>query len=769
MRASRALLYLASFVALGATAAFAFDRLGRPSIADALVWAVVVAAAAGAPALFVRRAWPVSLALLPLGALLVARTQMAPPADADGVTGWAAFYADQLASGAAAYVSHGFPIDLTTAGDLKLLLSLSLYGAVALAALFALVLRRPMPAVVVLAVPFVFGVTVDQQPRAVLLTFAFVAFACCLLLYARALRRRSWGAGDTATGLAGGAVAALLALWIVGSVSVAGSLPLWDWRTWDVSIGGDQRFVFDSMEGYAGLLDPENDERVMRVTSPVPAYWRANALHGFDGTAWFSGEVKRVDLESIRRGATHLYTVPPADLVPEGPLVRQSFEVQDMEIDYFFTGGAVETLALSREVPVRAADTFALAVERPLGPDLEYTITAVAPKLKPGDLVGRGRGYPQAVARRATLPFPTPGTSAATATEAAWRAAMGDVPEHAEWLPLYRLNQQVVGEATDPYEIALRVEEYLRLNYAYSLTPPSPKERSPYADFLFTSRQGFCQHFAGAMAVLLRFNGVPARVALGFDTGVKVGKDAYVVKRNDAHAWVEAYFPGVGWVAFEPTPGQDAAGSTTSSAGAGFRDPYATELDLDLGDTAVRERETPRGLQEAPLGAAAIAATLARDRGVTIRDWLPWALLGGAVFALVAWPAGRALLRRRRLRRGDPDARLRSAWALAYADLGDYGQRVPASQTLEETAAFVERRYGLDAGPLVARAQAVRFGGRAASADDAAAAATLRRELRRRLRAAAGVRRALLAAYGLGSRRRPPTNVPSGGRAGVPN
>ena len=82
---------------------------------------------------------------------------------------------------------------------------------------------------------------------------------------------------------------------------------------------------------------------------------------------------------------------------------------------------------------------------------------------------------------------------------------------------------------------------------------------SPYAAFLFETRTGYCQHFAGSMALLLRLNGVPARVALGFTTGDPRGEDTYLVDTTDAHAWVEAYFPGSGWVPSRPDPRPGAA------------------------------------------------------------------------------------------------------------------------------------------------------------------------------------------------------------------
>ena len=754
MKTGRAILFLASFAGLAATAAVAVDRMGRPSIASPLVGAVAVATAAGVPGLLRRRAWPVALALLPLGAVLVLRTQMPAPADVSGVGAQAAFYLGQLRSGARTYVSHGFPMDFATAGDLKLLLVLVVYVVSGVAAFLALGLRRVVPAIALLVVPLGFGVTVDRELRAPGLTLAFLAFAACLLLASRALERRRWGAGDAAMGMGVTAVAGLAAVVLLATTSLAASRPWQDWRTWDLSFGDDARFVFDSMEGYAGLLDPDNDTQVMRVRSPVALYWRANALDEFDGSAWFSGAARPRPLKPDARGDQFTYVVPELDLVPQGPLVRQSFDVRAMRSDYFFTGGVARTLTVGVDVPVRARQTYALGVDRPLGPAFRYSVTAVVPEVRATDLVGRGRDYPEQVARRAALPFATPADGAATAAEGDWRSAMAETPEHREWLGLYQLNHEVVGEATDPYEIALRIERYLRLNYAYTSSPASPADDSPYATFLFTTRRGFCQHFAGAMAVLLRFNGVPARVAVGFTPGLSIGEDVYVVSRNDAHAWVEAYFPGVGWVAFEPTPGQAVPGQGASSTSAGFSDPFAGDLPTSRGETAAPRRERPRGMQEAPTAAVTGDRTSAApQRQDAVRRWLPWASVGAAALVVVGWPVARALLRRRALRRGDMGRRLRAALKLVRADLTDFGFAAAPSQTLDETATFVARRFSLDAGPLVARVQAVLFGGRAATADDVAAVAAFRRELHRHLRAGAGPLRTLLALYGAGSLR----------------
>jgi transglutaminase-like putative cysteine protease len=379
-----------------------------------------------------------------------------------------------------------------------------------------------------------------------------------------------------------------------------------------------------------------------------------------------------------------------------------------------------------------------------VGPQFTYVLTSVIPRLKPADLVARGRDYPIDVLADITLPFA--GAAGDFTSQEQWRAAMNDSPADREWLGLYQLNRKIVGKATDPYQITLRIEQYLRSRYTYSLAPPPTRYASPYAAFLFDTTVGYCQHFAGAMAALVRFNGIPARVAVGFTTGELVATGKFVVSRNDAHAWVEVYFPDVGWVPFDPTPGDNLPGAGPSSTSAGFVNPYPHDAGADAPAAA---GSAPPKLQNLPdpgarkvsgaAGSAAASSGLPR--------WLPWAL--GLAVALLAWPFARGAARRRGLRRGSPDRRLRAALALVYAELGDYGIDVPRSQTLEETSGLLREQLDLDATSLTARLDAVLFGGRAADERDLADLARLHADLRRRLRTQQGWLRAVLAGYGL--------------------
>jgi len=120
------------------------------------------------------------------------------------------------------------------------------------------------------------------------------------------------------------------------------------------------------------------------------------------------------------------------------------------------------------------------------------------------------------------------------------------------------LATQITAGLKSPLEKALRVEAYLKLNYNYTLLLNWNPGSDPLGTFLFTAKSGHCEYFASSMAVLLRTVGIPTRIVNGFLMGEynPVG-DAYVVRQSDAHSWVEAYLPDVGWTEFDPTPGDN--------------------------------------------------------------------------------------------------------------------------------------------------------------------------------------------------------------------
>jgi transglutaminase-like putative cysteine protease len=121
-----------------------------------------------------------------------------------------------------------------------------------------------------------------------------------------------------------------------------------------------------------------------------------------------------------------------------------------------------------------------------------------------------------------------------------------------------RLAAQISASASNNYDKAAAVETYLKTHYGYTLQLLPAPVADPLANFLFERKQGHCEYFASSMAVMLRTLHIPSRVVNGFRSDeFNDVTGNYIVRAKNAHSWVEAYFPGYGWITFDPTPGGD--------------------------------------------------------------------------------------------------------------------------------------------------------------------------------------------------------------------
>ena len=120
---------------------------------------------------------------------------------------------------------------------------------------------------------------------------------------------------------------------------------------------------------------------------------------------------------------------------------------------------------------------------------------------------------------------------------------------------IQRLAEQITASTDNNYDKAVAIETYLRTHFGYTLQLPRTVPRDPLANFLFERKRGHCEYFASSMAVMLRALRIPSRVVNGFSGGeFNDLTSQYLVRTSNAHSWVEAYFPGYGWVSFDPTP-----------------------------------------------------------------------------------------------------------------------------------------------------------------------------------------------------------------------
>ena len=117
------------------------------------------------------------------------------------------------------------------------------------------------------------------------------------------------------------------------------------------------------------------------------------------------------------------------------------------------------------------------------------------------------------------------------------------------------LAMKIIGDENDPFQKAIKLERYLKFNYGYTLNLKRTPGTEPIEDFLFFQKKGHCEYFASSMVLILRILGIPSIYVNGFSGGEwnEFGS-YYLIRQQDAHSWVEAYFPDRGWVSFDPTP-----------------------------------------------------------------------------------------------------------------------------------------------------------------------------------------------------------------------
>jgi protein-glutamine gamma-glutamyltransferase len=529
----------------------------------------------------------------------------------------------------------------------------------------------------------------------------------------------------------------------------------WNWRDWGAGEMGAAGSL-DVQQNYGQLSWPEVPREVMRIRSPRPLPMRAIALGAFDGAA-FSWDQSRGSrpVRVVAQAATLRYPDP------DGPApVTQAVTLGATEAPLVFAGGEMLQVRGGLRGNVDLVGGEGLRVAPALGPGTSYRVEVRVPDPDPADLIAATRYAPGEVQARDTelragrggppLAMPVWGTSAVAPGD----AQLGD------YARVRTLARRVAGDARSPYVAVNRIETYLRTGYVYDEAPPFPAPGSPpLVDFLFTGKRGFCQHFAGSMALMLRTLGIPARVAVGYTPGrLDTGAGEWVVLDRDAHAWVEVLLPGAGWVPFDPTPGRYAPNRVSvgspayapPAAGAAAPDRVSPAPVGVPADAAPDPGPAPE--EPSPAGPAPAPDALGDGGGVAPLPW--WAALAGTgVLGLggVA-PARRAWRRRAWRRRPDERGRVLGAVADLEAALAALGAAPPATLDAAGRARDLQARFGVDARTLYGRAELARYGRGEPPAGSARAAWREARQVRRQIAARRGRLRRAAAFVGLGGR-----------------
>jgi len=264
-----------------------------------------------------------------------------------------------------------------------------------------------------------------------------------------------------------------------------------------------------------------------------------------------------------------------------------------------------------------------------------------------------------------------------------------------------QIAQEVIGGAGPGFDRVFAIQNWFAgpgSQFTYSLQTAPGSGDDALVEFLTVGRTGYCEQFASAMAVMLRTVGVPARVAVGFTAGVDEGSSR-TITTSDAHAWVEAWFPKIGWTAFDPTPLTDgrtidppyveeARAEQASQQAAPAED--APAPDTQPGEEQAPEPATPESTQPE-------AAPTVEPQGVSVPLWPFAAALGAVALALVP-SVLRVRDRRRRLgsvARGGPDA-AGAGWDELLAESTDRGADSPPSDTVRAAARRLVREHHLE-------------------------------------------------------------------------
>jgi transglutaminase-like putative cysteine protease len=239
------------------------------------------------------------------------------------------------------------------------------------------------------------------------------------------------------------------------------------------------------------------------------------------------------------------------------------------------------------------------------------------------------------------------------------------------------ITNSVISGLSKPYERADALNDYFTdglHGFTYNLQTKSGSSDDALQNFL-EQKQGYCEQYASAMAVMLRLAGVPSRVVLGYAQGTYDDKaKRWTISNHDAHAWVEGYFNGIGWVEFDPTPREDGHTSPPAYRDSAPTDPTQPTTVAPSSSTSQPSNQPHTTQSQSPLAAGGGGSSTSAG-GSTTPATVGGALALIALVALLLAPAAVRLSHRRRrnaLARGpDPGAAAHACWAEILDTMAD--------------------------------------------------------------------------------------------------
>jgi transglutaminase-like putative cysteine protease len=528
----------------------------------------------------------------------------------------------------------------------------------------------------------------------------FLRGAALALLVLAFLRLEKLRVGDAGTAGVVAIGVAVLALMLAPALDA--DQPWWDYESWALDAASAKTTSFSWDHDYGPLDWPRDGRELLRVRAEKrPAYWKAENLDGFDGARW-----RQIDADFQEASIPEVEDI----LLTNTQKIRVT--IRNLSSLEFITAGYASSVdsPTIRESP-RGDGTW--TASRPLRRGDAYTATVYTPQTnetqrrEAGEEGGRadlarfrrlflppaGTAIGQSGAPLYAFDFPpfgddfTPLTArmegnTQSVSDSFARRVLRQGPYRRTWA----LAQRLMAESDTQEDYVQAVLAYLRDGFAYSETPP--RSAQTIDGFLFDGKSGYCQQYSGAMALLLRMAGIPARVATGFTSGALDAKTReFVVRDLDAHSWVEVWYHDIGWVTFDPTPASAPPRSQPNEGGT------SNQASGSLGPPSLGgDRPSDPGRRSAVIDES---------------TWWGWYVIAG-IGAVVLLGLVFLLWRSRRRRAGTPPA------AVALGELERALRRMGRLPAAGTTLRALEERFARSpaAAGYVRAVRDLRYGGR---------------------------------------------------------
>jgi transglutaminase-like putative cysteine protease len=308
-----------------------------------------------------------------------------------------------------------------------------------------------------------------------------------------------------------------------------------------VQINGWSDGTSDYFYGFDTNLDLRyrgglNDAVVMYVRSPSRSYWRSHSYDSYTGVSWTQSDKTLIEVDP--HVGVHYRLPRPLGAPIYGrqtgteQRVVQTFTIAREQPNLVFAAyRPAEIFITADEISVDIGD--GLRLPKSLEPGFTYSVVSLRPEFNPELLRRASTQYPPQITYR-YLQLP------------------GNISHRVR-----NLAGRLTAPYNNPYDKVMALNNHLLTEYPYNFfPPPHPPGAEVVDNFLFADKEGVCEQYVTALVVMARTLGIPARLTTGYGAGTyNPITNYYEVRLSDAHSWAEVYFPGHGWVPFDPTPG----------------------------------------------------------------------------------------------------------------------------------------------------------------------------------------------------------------------